>query len=1101
MKHTKLWSVLLAAVLICACAVGTLLLGADAADARILNVTGTSGAETFATVEAALAEAESLAEAGELTDAGVKIVVSANQEASVDANGILFGQKTIWLDKSQGKKLPITIEGSTTSVSLTMPAGNIACANDYTFVGMEVGIGKQKGTTTDQTLFYAGSGNVVFERVNFGGKYGKFFADNFTRAAYEGWPLDYSAMVNEKGLLESSMTFGENSEFSYDATNYIGAVGWTGSNNPLSSITAKITDAQIETAKTGAAAFEFQAATGVGEVPDIKPVNTRAVMIIDTKPTATEISDKSRCVYYPTVRAGLSPVAEAELKVYSGVIDRLRADQSSGSSFETFVGDSYLSVYGGTFTCGDHCVRGLNACNLVGSFYVYVTELDKNVKTQAVGETGGLQVTANGPRVTENCTLTIEGGSLKDIYGGTADKKVINVVKGGTVKKFFGSRCNASGTTEVENYVVGGTFTGNYFGAYVGQAWPADLKSITNKISGGTFQGGIYPSSDSPSYTTLDYISNEYLANQPDLGDTDGVGPVVNGVVFGTYLKDCGKIYNLVEAGTFNGKNADGITVFLASHDNHTGGIENVINGGTFKAYVFAGGQSASTKISNTKGSLGADGKLLPAVKTTINGGTFHGFWGAYGSVSGEVLTTVNGGDFYPYQNNYENPDFANSFAGGTRSTSSTTMPNITNVINGGVFHSNFYAGSGLHIKATTQKVYDNATVTTYLYGGTFKLGIFANSKHPDVGPLAGTAEMIVDPSKSEKPLSILGKLAVTDGDTSTVTLVGGEEAILIGKNTNIVADGVTGKVLLNQTEGWLAHDYLAIPATAQYEITESPEIFGSYVADDTILVKGAAIEAVGATLRLGERLGVRIVLNQADVEEYGEEFTYTVKLGDTKIASGTYADIVANGYSILFDGIGLGDFGTEFTVSTSVSEDMTYSIVALAELAQTAWANDAKWKAYADAVIEFHNVYNLDKENTVTPAAVTTVPAAAKGELSDQILSASAAVLMSDAAGLRLSVELSAAPANVKFVVGDKEFAATVTENTVSADLFVAHQSLDEAFTVSVQNEDGQVYMTYTTSIEALTNVLASQDAAVNSNRDNAIAFLCYIQAAVACK
>ena len=72
---------------------GTLLLGADAAEATVFNVTGTAGADSFATVEAALAEAESLAEAGELNAAGVKIVLSANQTATVDENGILFGQK------------------------------------------------------------------------------------------------------------------------------------------------------------------------------------------------------------------------------------------------------------------------------------------------------------------------------------------------------------------------------------------------------------------------------------------------------------------------------------------------------------------------------------------------------------------------------------------------------------------------------------------------------------------------------------------------------------------------------------------------------------------------------------------------------------------------------------------------------------------------------------------------------------------------------------------------------------------------------------------------------------------------------------------------
>ncbi len=1105
MKKTKIWSVLLASVLLCACMLGTLLIGADAAEATVLNVTGTAGADSFASVEAALAEAESLAEAGELTAAGVKIVLSASQTATVDENGILFGQKTIWLDKAAGKKLPITITGSNSSVSIGMKAGNVACTNDYTFMDMDVAIGKQT------TYFFAGSGNVVFERVTFGGYKGKFFADNFTQAAYEGWPTDYSAMKNEKGLVESSLKFGENSEYGTLSTGgsglskYLAAVGYDGTNNALSKITSKIADNQIEQAKADAKAVTFAPATGLSNLPDIRPVNTRAVIIFDSKPTATEIqnakstsattSNKAICFDYPTTRVGISPVAEAEMKVYSGTFNRLRGDRHD-TAFETFVGDTYISIYGGTVVLADHCLRGMYACNHIGSYNVYVTQLDENVKTDLVG---GLQLTFEKPRITENCTLTVEGGTLADIYGGTADKKVINVIRGGTIKKFYGSRFNESGTTQVENYVTGGTFSGNFMGAYVGQAAPMNAVSITNKFSGGTFKGFVYPSSDSNDYTTLDYQTNEYLANQPELGDNDGIGPVFSGTVNGSYLKNSGKILNIVKAGTFNGHNTDGVSAFFASNSTHTGGVETVIDGGTFKNYLMVGGQLAGTAVSNTKGSLDLEGNLLPTIKTTINGGVFHGFWGAYGCVSGDVVTTVNGGDFYPYQENFNTSGYANAFAGGTRSSAATTVPNITNVINGGTFHSNFYAGSGIHAVQTSAKVFDNAVIDTYIYGGTFKLGVFGNSKHLDLGVIAGTANLTVDPSKSATPLEILGNFAVNDGDTSSVTLVGGEEAIIIGENTNIVADAVTGKAVFHQTQGWQARDYIKIPANSEYEITESPAIYGSYTADSAILVKGEAIAPSGATIRLAERLGVRILLNKEDVEAYGEVFTYTVKLADTTIATGTYADIVANNYSILFDGIGLAQFGETFTVTSTVMAELESSIVDLATLAQSAWAENAKWKAYADAIIEFHNVYNLDAENTITPDAVALVPVAAKGDAAG-IASANVTLLMADAAGIRLTAVLDAAPVNAKILVNGEEVTqlVKVTDNTVTADLYFAHEYLSDTFVVTVQSDAG-VHMTYTASIEALANQLANNDA--NENQNNATAFLVYIQKAVACK
>ena len=104
----------------------------------------------------------------------------------------------------------------------------------------------------------------------------------------------------------------------------------------------------------------------------------------------------------------------------------------------------------------------------------------------------------------------------------------------------------------------------------------------------------------------------------------------------------------------------------------------------------------------------------------------------------------------------------------------------------------------------------------------------------------------------------------------------------------------------------------------------------------------------------------------------------------------------------------------------------------------------------------------------------------------------------MSDAAGLRLTVTLEAAPANAKFVVGGKEIAATVDGNTISADMFFAHEYLADQFTVAVQSDAGE-HMTYTASIEALAAQLMTLQG--NENADNAQAFLYYAQKAVACK
>ena len=480
------------------------------------------------------------------------------------------------------------------------------------------------------------------------------------------------------------------------------------------------------------------------------------------------------------------------------------------------------------------------------------------------------------------------------------------------------------------------------------------------------------------------------------------------------------------------------------------------------KCYIYGGGSGVHTMPENAE----------YAMVTTVDGGEYSGVWGVGGGdgavLNGNSKLTIKSGIF----NGYSDASVSFPYAVMGAGRNAQVNGNCVTEIYGGTFNALTTAGTAAAGSSNAKPV--NGNVTLYIYGGEFYGKVNANGAFIQEGIVAsGEAKVIFN----------------------------AQDAIKIGKNTNIVAEEVIGTLKVEQTEGWLAHDYIVLPAGAQYQITESPAIFGSYVADDTILVKGAAVSPVGATIRLAERLGVRIVLNKNDVEAYGEEFTYTVKLGDTTVATGTYADIVANNYSILFDGIGLSQFGDTFTVICPPMADISYSIVDLAVMAQTAWAEKAEWKAYADAIIEFHNVYNLDQANTMTPAAVALVPTAAKGELGDEIVAGKAKVtlLMSDAAGVRVTVELAAAPESAKIVVADKEFAATIEGNTLTADVFFAHEALADEFTFSVQNGEGKAYMTCTSSIEALANLLANDDA--NENKDNATAFLVYVQKAVACK
>lgn len=95
----------------------------------------------------------------------VEIRIKGEDHTGGHQDGLLFGQTTIW--REDGTKLPITIRGVDTTlpndayIYLDSAGGWYACANDYTFINLTLPIGDQ------ETLFYAGSGNITLIDVSF----------------------------------------------------------------------------------------------------------------------------------------------------------------------------------------------------------------------------------------------------------------------------------------------------------------------------------------------------------------------------------------------------------------------------------------------------------------------------------------------------------------------------------------------------------------------------------------------------------------------------------------------------------------------------------------------------------------------------------------------------------------------------------------------------------------------------------------------------------------------------------------------------------------------------------------------------------------------
>ena len=698
------------------------------------------------------------------------------------------------------------------------------------------------------------------------------------------------------------------------------------------------------------------------------------------------------------------------------------------------------------------------------------------------------------------------GDNIGYIYGGGFDNVdfpsklsaalAVEESKRTTAQKMYAALAEGLAEGETYNCTTGNITTTFYYGDYkqfFGGAYglltdgvTTNIASITNNVYGGTFDD-----------TVTSKGNTEHAYYGGCLRNCNISGGIANNIYGGKFETNvyagtpgsgvvvCPTITNNIYGG--EGVASGNKQIFLGNGAaTYNGTIHSVFHAaGEFgpgfdakKSYVF--GASANTQN---------DSPAEIDVLTEIYGGTFTGFWGV-GGASGTKFkatakTVVYGGTFNRYQDS-----MPNAIAGATRN--GEMSGNAILEIYGGTFDGDVVGGAIIGADNSAADIL-NGNITLNIYGGEFLENIYSVTKPGTNVTLAeGKTAVVNGIQTQDKALKLFGT-AVFD------TFSANGEEIIIGEESDIEIKALTGSVAFKQTEGWQAHDYIKLPAGATYTITNDAQ-YGAYTADDTILISGVAVLPSGVTLRLGDRIGVRIVLPADDVASYGDKFTYKVTMGDTVLAEGGKAEFEANNNSILFDGIGLAKFGETFTVTSPMLETMEYSIVDLAEMAQIAWAQDAKWKAYADSVIEFHSVYNKGAENTMTPDAVALVPEAIMGEeLGDKIASAEVTLLMSDAAGVRLTLGLSEVPAGAKFVIGDTEIAATVTENGISADIFFAHKALADTFLISVQDAEGKVYMTYTASIEGIANQLAND--ASNENKDNATAFLVYIQKAVACK
>ncbi len=1151
MKNTRLWTVLFAAALLCACLAGVLFMGASAADEAVEWSVGTDG--DYATVEAALAAAE---ERDWAQDEKLVLNLTGSHTATV-VDGVLFGQKTIWrrLDADgnatvYGNKLPITIKGG--GMDIATSATVAACANDYTFDGVTL-------NWANNTLrFFAGCGQITLKDSALGSVPSKWttrkfyiFGDNNTANVYEGWTeadLDAVMQVEEgddKATLTTSITLDNTSYPGLGGGGYFPRMGAKGS-----------TTAWTATIGT----------------KTLKPSDTKAAFIFGNGATVGRVGG--------IVTEGEGTwVDEAIIKMLPGGIANAggivgdSGSQSTGNDFGTDVEENYegdISVYllSGTIT-GTSTVgfRALTSSSLKGNVYVEADDITMTYTTSAEPSKILFQLCYGACNVDGDIIANIKGGEYSDVYGGVGGggtctgklelnisggtmggvyanqghkvKEVTNTITGGTITTFYGKNNNGSETNikeikkvtniikddgildangkdgptitnfygggnrygatdfEIENEVSGSATITNFYGGMVQSAsYINPVKTVTNTIdlskdgSIAVFYGGSGGTA-TKNGTTVGTVKNIIKNGKIDCfrgGSTVGpVSNIINEISGGTFLYTFSggsgdtieKIKNEISGGAFNGIKGDSsssnnhysafLGVYGTTTGSVTGGIENIITGGTFKAYSFGG--SYEKTISNSDG---------PAIKNDIRGGTFHGFWcansGGNDRITGEILNEISGGNFEGYVTG--GALYNKSFGGGNRNRGNGNA-SITNRISGGTFahnvcfadypHGTTYNGTGL-----------TGEVNTTISGGVFNGKIYTNTFEGTEVNLFPTATLTIA-TEEGKALEIYGEISdCTSFKTET-------ESVKIGEKTYINAKSVVGTVKLHQTEGWLSNEYFVAPAGTEFSVTAENGIFGSYeekIETDAVILRGVDMTRVyGASLILDERLNVRILIDSEGMETNKDYFTFAASINGENLSveaeEYTYEGVTYDSYII--KALTLAQFTETVKVVGDTFADFAFSVVSLAESGAENSADGSAAEKLFQSIANLGTYVNDSEAELKYALDVLDVPAhnndASRTEGVTDVVLTTKTLIMSNAVGIRLAGTGAVDATTVKVYVNELDVtelcAFAAEEGTFTIDLYVNAARLTSNLKVKVTNVPAEgeaeiVYLEYTERMDA---------------------------------
>ena len=974
----KSFFVLLLAVSI---AFAALAFSVQADNALQLSVSASGG--DYTTVEAALSAVETMAAKGELNAKGVKLVLTGTHTATVQ-DGILFGQKTVFLP--DGQKLPITITGGT----LNLPAQSVACTNDYTFTDITIPLDDV------QTKLYAGTGDVVLGKItmdlNGSAEYkSRFYGDNFTAKAFEGWDESKLSRYTENGLFTSSVTLTEG--FVYKNT----------SAYPYASV---------------GSSTDFSATVGSKTV---SADDTCAKLIID-----------GATVHNTMVRAGANPVGNSVLEIKSGTLDHVYA--ATGSLYSTSTGDITVIADGANANVKDF-PRFLNGMTLNGNLNVTLKNVDLMNNTVENGKM--IQLAFNGVTVNGNVTASLENVKADRFY--TAFSCANQEVNGNVSvtakncefsKFFYGGFSTATINGNVENNLEN-VKLGHYKGLDECPALRGDLTTKWKNVSFSTpsekmnvFVGSSVSCSVKGNFfTTLEEVTVPKTVSL-FMGSYSGThdGNLTSTVKSGTYSD---YLYGANYAGTVKGtvtNNIQGGTyeqeVYLGGYSNTLTGqiINNVTDGNFHTVYLYGGTRSG--KITNTS--------LDYTVKNTYSGGYFKGVWGGSGGGSathkGNIYNEIRGGTFDIY-----NASKTNSFAGGCRNTKH--VGNVKTEILGGTF-TGYVAGGSIPNDSSMAKASEGNT-ELILAGGTFESTVDPASRW---GTYSGETLLNVNTEKGAQPLKISldlncnsliagsdeyaltlstkvtakdvtakgTKPLVLDGAFTCQTLtvengaafpaiygtasIGkltcGEGTLQIGAKTKITLTEAVGAVNLYQSELWCANTYFTSPASTEIYVTQAEDAFGKYQVKNGV-VKGLSSALAGAGIIFSDRISLRFAFDKEWVESVKESFSFTAKACTETIVNGaTYSDLILKDgyYTVLSDPINTVNYNKAIAYSGNYLPESSFTLTELAATGIKIYDKAGQYpelanllKAFANYAVATDNFKNgksaaLPYENLATP-------------------------------------------------------------------------------------------------------------------------------------